>query len=95
MIIKRIEFFNENKEIYYHKEFIDVFDEIEIEVWDRTDNLVYRYHLLNCIVTKVSQGTLSYETDDVMKYQIDFHYDDWNIEEHDVMENEKLGNGTR
>mgnify|MGYP006974385560 FL=1 len=40
-------------------------------------------------------GNLTYEGQDVMKYSMTVHYDDWSIAEQDVVENEQEGKGTR
>lgn len=64
---------------YIHKEFLSAFDKIVIEIYDGTDKNIYTYTLYNCIVTKIDEGTMNYETDDVMKYSMTVHYDDWYI----------------
>ena len=81
---------------YYHKEFITIFNQIEISVGDRPDgNEVYLYYLNNCIVTKIDMGSLTYEGQEIMKYSMTVHYDDWSVVENDVEENEQEGKGTR
>lgn len=81
---------------FYHKEFITVFNQIEISVGDRPDgNEVYLYYLNNCIVTKIDTGSLTYEGQEALKYSMTVHYDDWSIAEKDVTENEQRGKGTR
>lgn len=81
---------------FFHKEFITIFNQIEISVGDRPDgNEVYLYYLNNCIVTKIDMGSLNYEGQDVLKYSMTVHYDDWSIAEKDVTENEHKSKGTR
>lgn len=81
---------------YIHKEFTMIFNRIEIVVGDRAGgNETYRYHLRNCIVTKVDTGSLTYEGQEALKYTMTVHYDDWTIAEQDVVENEQEGKGTR
>lgn len=81
---------------YYHKEFLTIFNKIDITTGDRANgNVTYVYHLYNCIVTKIDSGNLSYEGQDAIKYQMTVHYDDWSIESMTVEENEQEGKGTR
>lgn len=81
---------------YFHKEFLTIFNKIDIITGDRAGgNTTYIYHLLNCIVTKVDTGSLTYEGQDALKYTMTVHYDDWSVAEQDVLENEQLGKGTR
>lgn len=81
---------------FYHKEFNTIFNRIEIITGDRAGgNETYKYHLRNCIVTKIETGTLTYEGQDALKYSMTVHYDDWTIAPQDVVENEQKGKGTR
>lgn len=81
---------------FYHKEFNTIFNRIEITTGDRAGgNATYKYHLKNCIVTKIETGTLTYEGQDALKYSMTVHYDDWTIAPQDVVENEQKGKGTR
>lgn len=69
------------RKIYYHNEFHTVFNKIIIKVGDRPNGGdIYRYNLVNCIVTKVDQGSMSYENGGIMKYTMTVHYDDWFVE---------------
>lgn len=71
----------ENREKkYYHHEFYRIFDKIEIKVGDMKANEIYTYHLMNCIVTKIDQGSLSYEGSEAVKFTMTVHYDDWFID---------------
>ena len=81
---------------FFHKEFNTIFNRIEITTGDRAGgNETYKYHLRNCIVTKIETGTLTYEGQDALKYSMTVHYDDWTIAPQDVVENEQKGKGTR
>ena len=65
--------------LYYHKEFGKAFDQIDIEIYNRTDNHIYSYRLKNCIATNFDDGSLSYESDDIVKFTLTVHYDDWYV----------------
>lgn len=69
--------------IYYHKEFVKPFDEIDIEIYNRTDNHIYTYKLINCIVTNFDEGTVSYESNDMIKFNLTVHYDDWYVSQYE------------
>lgn len=81
---------------FYHKEFLSAFDCIKIYTGDRANgNTTYIYNLYNCIVTKIDQGSLNYEGNEALRYQMTVHYDDWNVAVQDVIENEVEGKGSR
>lgn len=65
---------------YNHLEFTTVFDKINIEVYNKTDTLLYNYTLINCIPTKLDIGSFNYESDEIMKYTLGIHYDDWFVD---------------
>jgi hypothetical protein len=46
-------------------------------------------------VTKIDQGSLNYEGNEAVRYQMTVHYDDWNVAVQDVIENEVEGKGSR
>lgn len=67
---------------YYHDENYSYFDYINIYLCDiTTRNVVYIYKLENCIVTKIDQGSLSYESSEAIKYSMTVHYDNWYIQD--------------
>ena len=93
---KQFEKATPSNSMYFHKEFNMIFNKIDITTGDRAGgNQTYIYHLLNCIVTKIETGNLTYEGQEALKYSMTVHYDDWTIEEKSVKENEKEGKGTR
>lgn len=65
---------------YQRKEFDTVFDKITVSLYNRTDNKIYSYIFINCIPTKIELGSMSYESEDKVKFNLGIHYDDWYIE---------------
>lgn len=63
--------------LFYHKEFLCAFNQIDVEVYNRTDNHIYTYRLKNCIVTNFDEGNMSYESSELIKFNLSVHYDDW------------------
>lgn len=66
---------------YWHYENYNFFDNICIWLCSPNKEFQYVYHLINCTVTKIDQGQLSYEGSEAIKYTMSVHYDDWYIEE--------------
>jgi hypothetical protein len=71
---------------YARKEFNVIFDKISVSVYNRTDQKLYSYVFINCIPIKLEQGTLSYESEDKVKFTLSIHYDDWYVETIDTEE---------
>jgi hypothetical protein len=69
-----------NNNQYFHYEQYKIFNRIIIKVGDFQGEEIYNYHLINCIVTKIEQGNLSYEGSEAVKFTMSVHYDDWYIE---------------
>ena len=66
---------------YFHYERFKIFDKIVISVGMRAGGReTYKYTLRNCLVTKIDQGQLSYESSEAIKYTMSVHYDDWSVE---------------
>ena len=65
---------------YNRKEFDTVFDKIVVSLYNRTDNKIYSYVFINCVPTKLDIGSLSYESEDKVKFILGIHYDDWYVE---------------
>ena len=85
-----------NKEVeteyhpFVHKEFLTIFNKIDIVVGDKADGSErYTYHLFNCIPTKVDSGSLTYEGQEALKFTMSVHYDDWSVEVHNRPEEEE------
>ena len=74
---------------FIHKEFLTVFNKIDIVLGDKANGSPkYTYHLFNCIPTKIDSGNVSYESQDALKYTMSVHYDDWSVEVHNRPEEE-------
>lgn len=73
-------YFNETtKRAYPHKEFVYPFNQIEIQMYDQTGINIYSYVLKNCITTKFDEGSVDYESAEIIRYNLGIHYDDWFI----------------
>jgi hypothetical protein len=76
--------------IFIHKEFLTIFNKIDIIIGDKANGSeIYTYHLLNCIPTKIDSGNVSYEGQEALKFTMNVHYDDWNIEVHNRPDEEE------
>lgn len=67
------------KRAYPHKEFVYPFNQIEVQMYDQTGTNIYSYVFKNCIATKFDEGSVDYESSEIIKYNLGIHYDDWFI----------------
>lgn len=81
--------FLQGKGVYYRKEFYPTFNKIDAKLFSRTDELLYTYTFMNCITTSLELGTLNYEGDEVLRFVVGIHYDDWFMEVNSVTQDEK------
>lgn len=86
-------FFKHLYEEYKHNEFDYLFNKIEVKLHSKenttklgTDEFLYKYTYMNCIVTKITQGSLSYDSGELLKYSMSIHFDDWTVNTSNAIE---------
>lgn len=65
---------------FQHLEFDTTFDKIILTLYDKTGQENCKYIYYNCIITAFNLGDISYESEDMIKCTLSFHYDFWNKE---------------